>query len=263
MSATNERYSAATLHAAMAGIVADAARARPLILVADDLPQAAAAVAVALRHHGMQVVLAQDVFEVFAALQAEPVSAMLMSHALGPIDAVALLPQLRRATGAPILVQSPQTTEADRILALELGADDVLMRGVSGRELVARLRAALRRPHRFALPPLVTPPAVQDAAETRPWRLAHAERRLYRPDGSMVRLTSAEFDLLATLAERPGEIHSRDALTRAVFRRPWRANDRAIDNVVVRLRAKLGADLGEGCIVTARQRGYAFAGFSN
>ncbi|MBY0336389.1 MAG: winged helix-turn-helix domain-containing protein, partial [Acetobacteraceae bacterium] len=93
------------------------------------------------------------------------------------------------------------------------------------------------------------------------WRIAVTERRVYRPDGTALRLTTAEFDTLAALSARAGEVRSRDELTKIVFRRTWRPGDRAVDNAILHLRQKLASDLGEGCIVTVRQMGYVFTGF--
>jgi DNA-binding response OmpR family regulator len=84
-----------------------------------------------------------------------------------------------------------------------------------------------------------------------------------RPDGSLLDLTGAEFDLLATLAAMPGEVQTREALTQQVFRRAWRPGDRAVDNAVLHLRQKLAPDMGERCIITIRQVGYVFIGFPN
>jgi DNA-binding response OmpR family regulator len=93
------------------------------------------------------------------------------------------------------------------------------------------------------------------------WRVVQAERRVYRPDGTPLRLTTAEFDTLSALAQTPGETRTRDELTRLVFRREWRPGDRAVDNAILHLRQKLQSDLGEACIVTVRQMGYVFSGF--
>jgi DNA-binding response OmpR family regulator len=168
-------------------------------------------------------------------------------------------------TDVPILMHTGNREEMDRVLGLEQGADDFLLKPVSGRELVARLRAHLRRPSvRPAAGPGFTAPAPVVAAPAPArtgWRVVQAERRVYRPDGTPLRLTTAEFDTLSALAQTPGETRTRDELTRLVFRRDWRPGDRAVDNAILHLRQKLQDDLGEACIVTVRQMGYVFSGF--
>jgi len=103
---------------------------------------------------------------------------------------------------------------------------------------------------------------VAEAIKTRP-RFAPIRSLRQRPDGSALELTTAEFDLLVALAGMPGEVQTREALTLSVFRRPWRAGDRAVDNAVLHLRQKLAPEMGERCIVTIRQVGYVFIGFPN
>ena len=147
--------------------------------------------------------------------------------------------------------QVADSREADRILALEIGADDFLIKPISGRELVARVRAHLRR----------AAAAAPAAGEAKPrWRFSLPERLLYRPDSSIVPLTAAEFELLAQLLETPNQPVDRETLTRRVFMRPWRSEERAIDNLVLHLRQKLGPG-GERSIVTIRNQGYAFTAF--
>ncbi|MCS6890523.1 MAG: response regulator transcription factor [Rhodovarius sp.] len=222
----------------------------PVILVADDEETLTAEICDQLQRNGLYPVAAHSLADCLLVLTSRQVDAILLDHSLGPVDALPLLPALRAMTDAPILIHTGSRDEADRILGFELGADDVLVKPVSGRELVARLRARLRG-RRLPL----------RSAGRCGWRIVAAERRVYRPDGSALRLTTAEFDTLQALAARRGEVRSREELTRIVFRRPWRPGDRAVDNAVLRLRQKLGREIGDGCIVTVRQQGYLFAGF--
>ena len=177
-------------------------------------------------------------------------AAIILDQWLGPVDTLTRLPQLRQISAAPILILTANREEADRIIGLELGADDFLSKPISGRELVARLRAHLRR---------------TQSAETAAWTLDRAAHRLTRPGKHSIHLTTAEFDTLALLAERSGEVQSRDALSRAVFHRPWQPGDRAVDTIVANLRAKLdgnqpGPD-AQSCITTVRPTGYRFVKF--
>jgi two-component system OmpR family response regulator len=174
---------------------------------------------------------------------------VLLDQRLGAVDTVPLLPRLRAMTAAPVLILTGNRAEADRIVALEIGADDFLLKPTSGRELVARIRAHLRRAG-----------VGGDVAGAAEWRLNVGERRLIRPDGTDVPLTAAEFDLVAVLAEHAGRTLDRDELTQRVLGRPWRPDDRALDNLVLHVRQKLGPGC-ERTIATVRNRGYVFTAF--
>jgi len=232
---------------------ANAVALTPLVLLADDERELTDEMAAYLARYGLRTLVANTFQAALAILDSHRVDAIILDQRLGPIDTLPHLPELRLRTDAPILIVTGNREETDRVLGLELGADDFLVKPVSGRELVARLRARIRRPNHAAVPPL--------APRRERWRLQPVERRLMRPDGSTLDLTTAEFDLLVALAGMPGEVQTREALTQSVFRRPWRAGDRAVDNAVLHLRQKLAPEMGERCIVTIRQVGYVFIGF--
>ncbi|MGG5885739.1 response regulator transcription factor [Falsiroseomonas sp. HC035] len=222
----------------------------PLVLLADDERELTDEMAAYLARYGLRTVVANSYTAALTIIETQQLDAIILDQRLGPVDTLPHLPELRALTSAPILVVTGNREETDRVLGLELGADDFLVKPVSGRELVARLRARIRRP---AGPP---PAPRRDR-----WRLMPVERRLVRPDGSLLELTGAEFDLMAALAAMPGEVQTREALTQQVFRRNWRPGDRAVDNAVLHLRQKLAPELGERCIITIRQVGYVFIGF--
>ena len=239
--------------------------AMPTVVVADDEAALTGEVADYIQRYGMRAIEVNNFGDLVAVLQQQKVDAILLDQRFGTVDTLVMLPQLRSMTDVPILMHTGNREEMDRVLGLEQGADDFLLKPVSGRELVARLRAHLRRPSaRQAAGPSFTPAAPVAAAPAPArtgWRVVQAERRVYRPDGTPLRLTTAEFDTLSALAQTPGETRTRDELTRLVFRRDWRPGDRAVDNAILHLRQKLQDDLGEACIVTVRQMGYVFSGF--
>ncbi len=224
--------------------------AYPTVLIVEDNLTLADEMAVSLRHHRLQPIVATDWDSAIEIVSTAAMDVIVLDQRLGPIDAVLALPQLRALTPVPILVLTANQAEADRILALEIGADDFLLKPISGRELVARVRAHLRRAS-GGTGPASAPPR---------WRFSLSDRRLTRPDGETVALTSAEFDLLAQLIETPHQPIDRDTLTRRVLGRPWRSEERAIDNLVLHLRQKLGPG-GERSIATIRNQGYAFTAF--
>lgn len=237
----------------------------PTVLVVEDDTDLAEEMSVALADYGMRPVTAATWESALAAVASARPDLVVLDQRLGRLDTLPRLAELRSRTSVPVLVLTGNRAETDRIVALEIGADDFLLKPISGRELVARIRAHLRRVQQVAPAPAAMPVAsppleAPEAAEEAGWRLAIPERILQRPDGSLVPLTSAEFDLLAALAEVPGQAVDRDTLTRRVLRRPWRPDDRALDNLVLHLRQKLGPG-GERTIATVRNQGYVFTAF--
>lgn len=163
-----------------------------------------------------------------------------------------VLKQIRLKSAVPVLMLTARGSELDRILGLELGADDYLPKPFNPRELVARLRAILRRTANG------TP-----AGPAQPVHLAdvelHPESRSVTRDGTPVSLTGAEFDLLSAFLRSPGKIISREDLTQAALGRPMSAMDRSIDVHVSNLRRKLGPYDGEQERIKAiRGSGYVY-----
>ncbi len=165
-----------------------------------------------------------------------------------------LLHRLRAASPVPAILRAmDRDDEADRVAALDAGADDYLARETSARELLARIRCVLRRSRGVA-------GAGPDPAPR--FSLCLKRRELFGPDGAPRNLTSAEFDLLQILARQQGTPVARELLSQAVLRRPYHPEDRALDNLVLRLRRKL-SDEGDTpqLIKSVRGVGYVFTGF--
>ena len=160
-----------------------------------------------------------------------------------------------RTQHIPVVMVTALTDSSERVRGLEVGADDFLQKPISGREIVARVRAHLRRK---------APAGGQPAEAPAPggeWRVAEASRRIISPVGEPVPLTGMEYDLLTLLMETPGEPVDRQTLSRRILKRPHRPDDRAIDNLVHNIRLKFGNEHAGGLITTVRNRGYAFTGF--
>lgn len=224
---------------------------KPLILIVEDDTALASEMSDTLSNYGFTTVVAHSWGAAQSELASRQPSLVLLDQRLGPVDTVTRVSEFRAATDAPIVFLTANGMETDRIVALELGADDFLVKPVSGRELVARARAHVRRGSARARRP------VQRRSG---WRLDVQHRALHRPDGSEVDLTSAEFNLLAALTDAEGRTVDRETLTRAVLQRGWNADDRSLDNLVARLRRKLGPG-GDRSIATMRGLGYAFTDF--
>jgi len=179
-------------------------------------------------------------------------AAVILDVMLPGMSGLDVLKQLRQKTSVPVLMLTARGSELDRILGLELGADDYIPKPFNPRELVARLRAILRR----------TSGAGASAA-SQPVLLAgvelHPESRSVTCNGKPVNLTGAEFDLLYTFLRSPGKIISREDLTQAALGRPMSPMDRSIDVHVSNLRRKLGSyDGDQERIKAIRGSGYVY-----
>ena len=163
------------------------------------------------------------------------------------LDGLEVLRQLRRRSATPIIMLTARTAPADRVAGLDAGADDYLPKPFGPEELVARIRAVLRRSGRLAAP--------TDVVEKHGVRLVPGKREVW-VDGVPVETTTTEFDLLELLVRSAGRVVSRQELTTVLYQRPSTPFDRVLDVHVSHLRKKLG-DRGE-LIRTVRGVGYLF-----
>jgi DNA-binding response OmpR family regulator len=209
------------------------------VLVVEDDAHIADLVDLYLRQSGFRVVQARDGTAGLSAAEREHPKLVILDVGLpGAIDGLELCRRLRSTGTTPVLMLTARDSETDRVLGLELGADDYVTKPFSPRELVARVRAILRRtgPEGRAeagpSPPLVVGDVVIDAA-----------RREVVASGAQVSLTAREFDLLAHLARNRGLVLSRRQLLDAVWGPTWVGDDRTVDVHVAQLRKKCGVSL--------------------
>lgn len=225
----------------------------PRILIVEDGDAMGDDLAATLKACRMRADRAADWPSAMEHLRRRPVDLVILDQRLGSLDTLAVLPAMRAETAAHIILLTGGHSEAERIVGLEAGADDVLQKPMSRREIVARIRAYLRR---AAAPWAAVAPRMAGH-----WRVSCGLRRIFRPDGQEVPLTSTEYDLLLLLMETPGQPVDRDTLSRRVLQRDYRSEDRALDNLVHNIRVKLGGRHGHAIIATVRNKGYAFTGF--
>lgn len=227
------------------------------ILLVDDDPAFAEELTSFLEAHGLRCAAVTDPVRALPLLREVRPDLLLLDQRLGAVTGMEVLRRVRVESDVACVILTGLQDPIDRILGLELGADDYIHKTAMPREILARLRAVLRR---IRPPVLVTRPPSGSGA----WDFRIAERELIRPDGSRCHLTSAEFGLLRCLVEQRGEPMTREALTEQVFGRPYRAGDRAIDGLVVRLRRKIEPDPDAPMVIkSVRQQGYVFAGFAS
>ncbi len=223
------------------------------ILVVDDEPDICALVINSLKLGGYKGLQATDGRQMKRLLRTEPVDLVILDLTLGDEDGLQLLKQVRETENLPVIILTGRGEPIDRIIGLELGADDYLPKPFEPRELVARVRSVLRR----ALPP--DPAGIDGLITFSRWSLDTASRQLTAPDGSEVILTSAEFDLLAALARQPNRALNRDLLLETTRNRMGTPYDRSIDVHIMNLRRKIEVDpKSPRLIKTIRGIGYIF-----
>src|SRR5258708_944541 len=171
-------------------------------------------------------------------------------------DGLSLCRRLRAEGTLPIIMLTAVGEETDRVVGLEMGADDYLAKPFSPRELLARIRAVLRR---TAMPAAGSPAGTGRVFEFAGWRLDLARRQLYSPATALVDLRAAEFELLLALVERPQRVLTRDQLLDLARGRASTSIDRSIDVHISRLRHRIEIDPKEPALIkTVRSGGYVF-----
>jgi two-component system response regulator CpxR len=224
----------------------------PSVLLIDDDTELTKLLEEYLQSEQLQVDAAHDGPSGLEKAQNGQYAVVVLDVMLPGMSGLDVLKQLRQKSTVPVLMLTARGSELDRILGLELGADDYLPKPFNPRELVARLRAILRRTSNAA-----------GAAPGQPVRVAdvevHPESRSVACAGKQVTLTGAEFDLLYTFLRNPGKIISREDLTQAALGRPMSPMDRSIDVHVSNLRRKLGSyDGDQERIKAIRGSGYVY-----
>ncbi len=221
----------------------------PTVLVVDDDRHTRELIAFTLRREGFDVAEAADGLAALEAVERGAPDLVVLDILMPELDGTEVCRRLRRNRSTPIIFLSSKDDEIDRILGLELGGDDYLTKPFSPRELVARIKAVLRRPPRLADAP--PPPA---AIRLGPLHL-DLDGMAAAWDGHPLALTATEFAILRTLARHPGKVFSRDALMDAAYPDRRFVGDRTIDSHVRHIRAKLQA-AGGAPIQTAHGLGY-------
>jgi DNA-binding response OmpR family regulator len=231
---------------------------QPHILVVDDDPQIRELLKEYLAENGLRVSVALSGTQMSQILADEAIDLIILDLRLAGEDGMTIVRTLRDQSAIPIVMLTGVREEADRVMGLELGADDYLTKPFSPRELLARIRTVLRRTRSTAL-------AQAQRREVRAYRFAEFElnlrtRRLKQRGTNHIDLTNGEFNLLAALLAAPERILTRDQLLEASRVHDNEVYDRSIDVTVLRLRRKIELDPSKPrFIVTERGVGYIFS----
>jgi DNA-binding response OmpR family regulator len=221
----------------------------PLVVVIDDALEVRLLLETALQREGFRVRSAADGQSGLDLIEEEPPDLVILDLVMPGMDGLEVCRRIRSASDVYVLLLTARSSELDRVVGLTVGADDYLVKPFSTAELVARLRAMLRRPRQQSA----------DAAGTR--RIAglelDLEAREVRKGGAPVHLTRIEFDLLEALTEHPRRVQSRQQLLARVWGPEWVREGHLIDVHISKLRRKLGETSDGGrYVLTVRGAGY-------
>ncbi len=225
------------------------------ILIVDDDKDLRELISQFLSNNGFEVRTATQGRDMDAILARGDTHLVVLDYMMPGEDGLSICKRLNEQNGPPVIMLSARGEEIDRIVGLELGADDYMAKPFHPRELLARIRAVLRRRE-----------ARNDASNSSKspithffnWQLDNIKRTLMRPDGIQVALSNAEFELLRVFLDRPGRALSRDQILDYLHGPNADSFDRAIDVQISRLRRKLSDDHNEDIIRTIRGIGYMF-----
>lgn len=230
---------------------------RERILIVDDDEDIRTLLEEYLHKNGFEAQSVSDGKGMWDALAAKPFSLVVLDLMLPGEDGLSLCRQLRSRSQLPVLMLTARGEAIDRIVGLEMGADDYLPKPFDPRELQARIRSILRRAKALPAETGIEPPENYRFAG---WKLDTRERNLYAPDGVVVPLSGAEYRLLLLFLQNSNVVLSRDQLSNFTFGRDADPMDRTIDMQVSRLRERLRDHAREAEIIkTVRGKGYVLA----
>lgn len=229
--------------------------AAPIVLLAEGQPDLRALLRETLEDSGFRTLNAVSADDLWQAVDDVEVSAVVLDTAMRGPQGMDLCRALRERSNIPIILVGANSTEVDRVVGLELGADDFLSKPYSTRELLARLRAVLRRRRGD----LQAPVRRRQEARFDGWHISFTRRELLDPTGKVVDLTGAEFDLLTAFVDQPQRIIARERLMEMSGSSGTQSSDRSVDVLISRLRRKLAHGKNAAPIVTVRGAGYMFS----
>ena len=230
------------------------------ILVVDDQEQVRTLLSNLFESEGFKVSTAGSGAEMRSCLETEAVNLITLDLNLGGEDGLVLAREIRSKRDIPIIMITAKAGDIDRVVGLELGADDYIVKPFNLREVLARVRAVLRRYEPPSGPKVATGPGNHEIFQFGDWTLDVMARELRTKNGTAVELTTAEFNLLELFVRRPARVLSRDTIMDLLKGQDWSPVDRSIDTLVGRLRKKVEPDMDTpSYIKTVRGVGYVFA----
>ena len=239
---------------------------RPTVILLDDDIQISRLLDEALSEDGCDVRLVRTIAEFQRAQADQHFDINIVDLGLPDGNGLSLIQELAQDPSCGVIILSGRAAETDRVVGLEIGADDYITKPFRVREVLARVHAVLRRLQKHPAASVHPVGAAEPGEELGgtihfdSYKLDLGARLLYGPDGSEIALTTAEFNLLAALLHRRGQVLNRDQLMNAIKGRDWESYDRAVDSLVSRLRRKVPPPGGRSHYIrTVHGIGYAFS----
>ena len=225
------------------------------IAVVEDDPEISRMVTSYMTEHGFEVMAARSGRDLDRVMSGSKIDCVILDVGLPGEDGLSICRRLRGKSSVPIIMVTGRGSETDRIVGLELGADDYLPKPFNPRELVARVRAVMRRSAGIQVPAAQLPGTLMFEG----WRLDMARRQLFAPDGTPRSLTSGEFNILSIFCQNSRKVLSRDDLLELLHGRAAAVFDRSIDVQISRLRRKIETNMKDPSFIkTVRYGGYFF-----
>jgi two-component system OmpR family response regulator len=229
----------------------------PHILIVDDHQEIRDLLAKYLAKHGMRITVADGGVAMRRVLKASAIDLVVLDVMMPGEDGLSLCRFLRESTDQPVILLTAMAEETDRVVGLEIGADDYVTKPFNPRELLARIKAVLRRANSL---PKQRGETTAECYQFGNWRVDVAQREIVGRDDVAIPLSTAEFHLLAAFVKHPKMVLSRDRLLDLTKGKSANVFDRSIDNQVSRLRKKIEADPKKPTLIkTVWGGGYIFA----
>jgi two-component system OmpR family response regulator len=214
-----------------------------------------------LSRYGFHTKLSQDIQSLFQTIDEFRPNVVVLDQFVNNIDTLQYLGRIRERYSGKIMVLTANTNATDRIIGLESGADDFVIKSIDPREIVARVRALARRHAEESQRSIATPRSSTRAESG--WYVDPIRREVRAPNGETIQLTGAEFDMFHLLHESPGEIVSKELLAREILERDLNLSGRSVENIISRIRNKFRPVTKDLPLIRAvRNKGYVFIGFS-
>lgn len=233
------------------------------ILVVDDDPEVRTLLRRCFELEGYEALEAGNGAEMRALLEAHPASLITLDLKLGGEDGLTLAREIRSSRNVPIIMVTGKDDPVDRVVGLEIGADDYITKPFHLREVLARVRAVLRRYDQSQTPSPTTggaPVGARSGYAFEGFTLSATRRELKNANGRAVPLTTAEFNMLQLFLDRPNRVLSRDNIMDALKGHDWSPLDRSIDTMIGRLRKKIEVNADDPRLIkTVRGVGYVLA----
>ena len=225
------------------------------IAVVEDDPEISRMMVSYMLDHGFEVAAARSGRDLDRVMSDSKIDCVILDVGLPGEDGLSICRRLRGKSSVPIIMVTGRGSDTDRIVGLELGADDYLPKPFNPRELLARVRAVMRR----SVPPEQPQDEAPKTLVFEGWRLDMARRQLFAPDGTPRSLTSGEFNVLSLFCQHPRKVLSRDELLELLHGRAAAVFDRSIDVQISRLRRKIETNMKDPSFIkTVRYGGYFF-----